>query len=86
MALVLPVIRIVIRFGEDRMTLRGFGSGWLAAAALVMLAAALELAALALAGRALATGPLLVQAGLTILCYPLALALVAALTDRLARA
>lgn len=86
MALVLPAIRIAIRFGEDRMPLRSLGSGWLAAAALVMLAAALELAALAIAGRATAPGPLLVQAGLTILCYPLALALVAAITGRLARA
>ncbi|WP_448582379.1 rod shape-determining protein MreD [Thermaurantiacus sp.] len=86
MALVLPVIRIAIRFGEDRMMLRDLRSGWLAAAALVMLAAALELVALAIASRAAAPAALLLQAGLTILCYPPALAFVAALAERLARA
>lgn len=86
MALVLPAVRIAIQFGEDRMTLRGLGSGWLAAAALVMLGALLELVALAIAGRAPAPGALLVQAALTILLYPAALALVAGLTRRMAAA
>ncbi len=84
-ALVLPAIRIAIRFGEERMANPGLASGWLAAAALVMLATGLELAALALAGRAPAPQPLLVQAALTILLYPAALALVAALARRMAR-
>lgn len=83
MALVLPVVRLAIAAGEDRMTMRGFPEGWAAAAALVMLGAAVEALALLLAGRALAPVSLLLQAALTILLYPAVLGFVAGLIRRL---
>jgi rod shape-determining protein MreD len=86
MAVALPVARLLPDLLGLRSNTRSLSAEWLAAAGVIVAAMLVEAGALWLAGQAVRLLPLLLQAGLTILCFPAALAGVARIGRRLAGA
>lgn len=77
-------VRVMGGLAGSRAGGRGLLEEWLAGAALLMAAAAFQMAALALAGNVVAAPGLLVQAALSILLYPAGFAIVARVNRKLA--
>lgn len=81
--LVFALLVVAVRMGEGRLEARWLSIDWLLAGILVMAAHILLFLVLPLAGSTAPLPPLLVQGGLTALCFPPALALAALLHRRL---
>jgi rod shape-determining protein MreD len=85
MAVALPVARLLPDLLGIRSGTRSLGAEWLAAAGVIIAAMLVEAGALWLAGRAVRFLPIALQAGLSILFFPVALAIAAQIGRRLAR-
>jgi rod shape-determining protein MreD len=83
MAVTLPVARLLPDFLGLRSNTRSLWAEWAAAAGVIVAAMLVEAGALWLAGRTVRALPLALQASLSILSFPLALAAVADLSRRL---